>query len=213
MTEGKMAIPKEKDRIYTYSQYKNWPESERWEIIDGEPYNMSPAPGMTHQKISGKIFRTIGNYLEGKSCQVFSAPFDVFLREKNQSEEDIKNIVQPDLSIICDESKLSEKGCTGAPDIVIEIISPSTASHDQITKLRLYEKHGVKEFWLFHPVDRIVWKYILEKDVYGKPEIFDFTSKPSFNLFPDLELDLMKIFDVKKEDLVKEPTPTVYTQL
>jgi Uma2 family endonuclease len=210
MKEDKMVLPREKSKTYSYAEYKYWPESEQWEIIDGEPFDMSPAPGMTHQKVSGKIFQLLANYLDSKPCLVFSAPFDVFFPAEDQPEEEVNNIVQPDLSVICDESKLSEKGCTGAPDIVIEIISPSTASHDQIRKLRLYEKSGVREYWIFHPVDKIVWKYILDSKGYGKPEIFDYTSKPSFKLFPDLQLNLMSVFDIKEEDLISEPSPSSY---
>lgn len=130
-----MAIPTNKDKLYTYADYKTWPENARYEILDGTLFNMSPAPGTAHQKVSGNFFQSIANYLEDKPCQGFSAPFDVFLPEENDPVENIRTIVQPDLSIICDDSKLSEKGCTDAPDIIIEIISPSTASHDQMGKL------------------------------------------------------------------------------
>lgn len=203
-----MSNPKDNDnKHYTYAQYKNWPEDESWELIRGVAYNMSPAPGLAHQKVSGEISRQIANYLDGKTCSVFTAPFDVFLPEKSETEKTTSTIVQPDISIICDNEKLSEKGCTGAPNIVLEIISPSGASRDHIVKRRLYEYHGVVEFWIIHPVDRIVWKYILTNHQYGKPEIFDHNDKPSFDLFPDLNIDLYKVFDVKESDYIKEPSP------
>lgn len=207
-----MALPIEKNKLYTYAEYKRWPEGARYELIDGTVFDMSPAPGMTHQKVSMNLSKEIANFFEEKPCLVFCAPFDVFFPDEDEKEEDIKNIVQPDISIICDESKLSEKGCTGAPDVVIELISPSTASHDQIAKLRLYEKYGVREYWIVHPIDRIVWKYVLENGVYEKPELFDYKGKPSFKTFPDLEIDLYKAFDVKESDYIYE-TPPGYVRL
>ena len=208
-----MPIPKETQKDhFNYAQYRNWPVEERWELIDGKAYNMSPAPGMTHQDISGALFSQIYNFLDEKPCKVFTAPFDVFLPEKGESEDETSTIVQPDILIICDLSKLSEKGCTGPPDIVIEIISPSSAVRDQIKKLSLYERRGVKEYWIIHPIDKIVWKYILENGHYGKPFIYDATSSPSFNLFPDLNIDLRKVFGISnkgpKEGVAKErPAP------
>jgi len=192
---------------FTYSDYKKLPESERWELIEGEAYDMSPAPGITHQRVSRDISTMICNYLEGKKCEAFVAPFDVFLPKENDSEDQINTILQPDISIVCDEKNLSEKGCTGAPDVILEIISPSSASRDQIIKRNIYEKHGVTEYWIVHPIDRIVWKYILINGFYGKPEIFDYKGKPSFQLFPELEIDLYKVFDVKESDYVEQPSP------
>ena len=207
-----MPIPMEKSKIhFTYAQYKKWPEEERWELIDGEAYDMSPAPGMTHQKISGELSNQIYNYLDEKPCKVFTAPFDIFLPQIEESEDTISTIVQPDISMICDSSKLSEKGCTGPPDIVIEIISPSSGARDQIIKMNLYEKHKVKEYWIVHPIDRIVRKYILKNNQYEKPEIFDYLGKPSFDQFPDLKIDLYKVFGIKKGDYISEPSPKNYS--
>lgn len=206
-----MAIPKDSNKgVFTYSQYKNWPDEERWELIDGEAYDMSPAPGMLHQYTSGEFFRQVANYLDDKSCKVFTAPFDVFLPRRDESGDDITTVVQPDISIICSPSKLSEKGCTGPPDVVIEIISPYSASRDQITKLKLYEKRGIKEYWIIHPLDRIAWKYILNDGAYGKPSIYDQNTKPSFNRFPDFQIDLTKVFGVKDDEVVSEPSPKSY---
>ncbi len=200
-----MPLPKETNIDYfTYAQYKNWPKEERWEIIEGEAFNMSPAPGMTHQNISGELFRQIANYLSEKPCKIFAAPFDIFLPKNNESEEETSTIVQPDISIICDPSKLSEKGCLGPPNVVMEIISPSSASHDQIRKLDLYEKHAVPEYWIVHPMDRIVWKYVLENNNYGKPFIYDKNGTPSFLRFPDLQINLRKVFGIPERESVKE---------
>lgn len=203
-----MPIPKKVYKDYfTYSQYRNWPDNERWELIDGKAYGMSPAPGMTHQNISGEFFRQIANYLDDKPCRIFAAPFDVFLPEKNESEDEISTIVQPDIVVVCNHSKLSEKGCTGAPDIVIEILSPSSSSRDQIIKRDLYENRSVQEYWIVHPVDKIVWKYVLYKGHYIKPLIFDYKGVPFFNIFPDLNINLKKVFDIKNDEEVKERIP------
>ena len=168
-TEVGMSTPSHSEKeFFTYADYKLWPDEERWEIIDGEPYNMSPdawpsrsqsdrpgpAPGVTHQKVLGEIYRQIHNFLEDK-------PFDVFLPEPGESEDETSTVVQPDISVICDEAKLSEKGCTGPPELVIEVVSPSGASRDQIKKRRLYEKKGVAEYWIVHPSDKLLWKYVL----------------------------------------------------
>ena len=137
-------------RLYTYKDYVLWPDEERWELINGAAFNMSPAPSRFHQKISGTLFSKIHHYLEGKPCEVYHAPFDVRLPEGNEPEEDIITVVQPDIAIICDRSKLDDKGCKGSPDLVIEIVSPHTVSKDMKEKLALYEKHGVKEYWIIH---------------------------------------------------------------
>lgn len=199
---------REKKEFFTYADYRLWPDEERWEIIDGEAYNMSPAPGTTHQKISGKIFRQISNFLEGRPCQVLAAPFDVFLPEPGETEERISTIVQPDISIICDKTKLSEKGCTGPPEVIIEIVSPWGASRDQIKKRRLYERKGVAEYWIVHPADRILWKYVLSGGQYGRPEVFDNTGAPSFEILPEFSLDLLKVFGPTEE--VRIPSPERY---
>ncbi len=206
-----MATHKNKRRnLYSYNQYKNWPDDERWELIDGEAYNMSPAPGLKHQAVSLEISRQIANYLIGKSCNVFAAPFDVFLPGSNESEDQTSTIVQPDITIVCDSSKLTDKGCIGSPDIIIEIISPASASKDQIIKLGLYERHNVKEYWIVHPVDRIIWKYIFKNGKYSRPFIYDKTDKPSFEKFPKLKIDLLKVFGVENDDFVQEPSPETY---
>ena len=204
-----MAVPKERYNDYfTYAQYKNWPDDERWEIIGGEAYGMSPAPGTTHQRIIGNIFTRIYNYLKDRDCEVFVSPFDVLLPEPDESEDETSNIVQPDIVVICDDSKLSEKGCTGAPDVVIEIISPSSASRDQIVKLNLYEKLGVGEYWIVHPVDKICWKYVLDGKQYGKPEVYDYKGTPFFHTLPELSVNLKKVFGMENfKDEAQEKRP------
>ncbi len=207
-----MAIPKTKKEKYkdyfTYAQYKTWSDDERWELIEGEAYNMSPAPGTTHQTVSGEVFSIIHNYLEDKPCRVFAAPFDIFLPDEDEPEDEINTIVQPDIVVLCDDEKLSEKGITGPPDIVIEILSPSSMTRDQITKRDLYEKKGIKEYWIFDPAGKIVWKYVLINGEYGKPDVFDYKSTHSFKVLPELSLNLTKVFGMenyKEEADEKKP--------
>lgn len=191
-----MKSPKEKGKgPYSYADYLSWREDERWEIIEGEAYDMTPAPGVVHQEISMNLSVLLGMFFRERECRVFASPFDVRLPHEKTDDERIFTIVQPDLIVVCDPEKLEERGCLGTPDLVIEIISPSTASKDHVRKRRLYESHGVKEFWLVHPTDRIVMIYRLENDgVYGRPDVFADDDKFEVPLFPGLEIDLTKVF-------------------
>ncbi|MBF0407711.1 MAG: Uma2 family endonuclease [Candidatus Riflebacteria bacterium] len=130
---------------YTYGDYLTWPEGERWELIDGEAYDMSPAPTLNHQDILGDLYIQFASFFQNKKCKVYTAPVDVLFPDNDQQDEKkVRNVVQPDLVVICDRKKLNEKNVKGAPDLVIEVLSPSTASKDVIKKRRLYETHGVK---------------------------------------------------------------------
>jgi Uma2 family endonuclease len=158
---------------FTYADYLTWPDGERWELIDGDAYAMSPAPTNTHQLIVGELFRIIANYFHDKSCRPFVAPFDVRLPKMGLADQQVDTVVQPDISVVCDPDKLKDNhGCLGAPDWVIEVLSPSTAIHDQRTKRALYERHGVAEYWLVHPGDRSVSMYRLVNRAYGQPAVF-----------------------------------------
>lgn len=128
------------DAKYSYKDYLNWPEGERWELIVGVPYSMSPAPTPRHQKVSMVLAGEIYAYLKGKKGQFFAAPFDVRLAANDKLDEFVDSVVQPDLLVICDESKIDERGCAGAPDMTIEILSESTAGKDLHDKKDLYER-------------------------------------------------------------------------
>jgi len=169
-----MPIPlrKENER-YTYADYVTWPGDERWELLDGIPFDMSPAPSRYHQEISGNLFFEIKKFLKDKKCKIYPAPFDVRLPERQQTDEETMTVVQPDISVICDPAKLDNKGCKGAPDFVVEIVSPDTVKKDMKYKLLLYEKHGVPEYWVVHPEENIVMVYKLnEKMQYNRAEIY-----------------------------------------
>jgi Uma2 family endonuclease len=190
-----MALPS-KTKRYTYSDYQRYTEDDRFELIAGEVYDMSPAPSRRHQQISGELFRQIANHLAGRRCSVYAAPFDVRLTEADESDEECTTIVQPDISIICDQEKLDDKGCKGAPDFIAEILSPYTASKDNITKAALYEKHGVKEYWIVHPLDNIIIvRRLGEHGKYAPVDFYDGKGTLALTVLPDLTIDLDVLFD------------------
>ena len=181
----------EQEKSCTYADYRGWKDSPRCELIDGVPVLMSPAPGRAHQWISGKLFLKIGRFLEGKSCQIYSAPFDV--RLDGLGDED-KNVVQPDLSVICDTEKLDDKGCNGAPDMIIEILSPSSQRHDRFVKLKLYQKAGVREYWIIDPETKLVQVHILNDGIYSFI-IYGDDAKIPVHVLKGLEIPLTDIFE------------------
>jgi len=191
-----MALPLlKKGTNFTYGDYVKWPEDERWELINGYAYNMSPAPSRRHQKISRDLEFQIVDFLADKPCEVYDAPFDVRLPEADEQDEDIETVVQPDIVVVCDENKLDDKGCRGAPDLIIEILSPFTAPKDMKIKLSLYEKHGVKEYWIVHPTDNIILVFKLGKNkMYGKPEVYTEEDKIKTAILEGLEIELSKVF-------------------
>lgn len=148
-----------KEELYTIEDIYALPDQERAELTDGRIYYMAP-PSRTHQKISGKLNQIIANYIDSRSgdCEVYAAPFAVFL-----NKDDV-NYYEPDISVICDTSKLDEKGCHGAPDWIIEIISPGNKARDYFTKLFKYQAAGVREYWIVDPAKRQVMVYQFEKE-------------------------------------------------
>ena len=191
-----MPIPKEKGNIrFNYKLYQTWPENERWELIEGEAYNMSPAPNSKHQIISGDLFGNIWQFLKGKPCELFSAPFDVRLSKmENPDDLDIETVVQPDIVVICDRKKIDKKGCLGAPDLVVEILSPSTGYKDETSKLALYEKYGVKEYWIVNPDAEYIMIYRLKDNKYEKPEYLKDNDILSSIVLEGLTIKLQDIF-------------------
>ncbi|GHT65687.1 hypothetical protein FACS1894110_08110 [Spirochaetia bacterium] len=154
----------ENGRHYTYADYRQWElkEGERYELVKGVAYAMA-GPNDAHQAISGEIFRQIANYLHGKPCKVRSAPYDIRLFFEEDESDD--TVVQPDISVICDPKKLGPEGCRGAPNLVIEILSPSNSCVEYLRKLNLYLKAGVREFWAVSPDDKTVQVSIFEEGV------------------------------------------------
>lgn len=186
-----MQLP-EKEK-YSYVDYLDWDEGTRLEILDGTAY-MQAAPSRIHQEVLMEISKQFAVYLTGKSCKVYPAPFCVRLDiEKNN--KDIKNVVEPDISIVCDKSKLDEKGCMGAPDMIVEILSPSTGKIDRLIKFNLYEKAGVREYWIVEPDQRIISVFTLQSNKrYGRPQIYSEEDKIKISIFSDFEIDLKTVF-------------------
>lgn len=182
-------------RLYTYGDYLNWNDEQRYELVDGQVYMMTPAPYRQHQKVLTELFRQIANYLVGKECEVYVAPFDVRLPEKNEKDENVKTVVQPDIVVICDKNKLDKRGSRGAPDLIIEIISPSSAVKDRKIKRDLYEIHGVKEYWLVNYNEKTVEVYLLnETNKYDKSAVYIEEDNISVTLFDDLNINLSYVF-------------------
>lgn len=162
----KAGLPAKKDdRLYTYGDYRTWSEDERWELIDGVAFDMSPAPSMPHQVISMELAHAIRAFLGKGRCRVFAAPFDVLLPAvPGQHEDEVATVVQPDLAVVCDPAKLRSFGCFGAPDWIVEILSPYTSRRDMIAKLELYQRHGVREYWVVDPGNRFIHVYLRGAD-------------------------------------------------
>ncbi len=197
---------KKKQNRYTYADYLNLSDEKRHELIDGEIYNMN-SPNFTHQKISLELTMQLASFFDGKPCQVICAPFDVILSKLYQKNEDIDTVVQPDIMVVCDEKKIEERGVVGAPDLVVEIISPTSAAYDNIRKRALYESFGVKEYWIISPTERLIRIYHLDKQgKYSSDKVYDDTAKIETLLFPGLVVDCHKIFPAPpKIRRVKEP--------
>lgn len=181
-----MGLALKDDRTYCYGDYLTWPNEVRVELIDGLAYNMAPAPDLPHQEVAGEIYRQVANALTGKKCRAFIAPVDVRLPKHNEADQHIDTVVQPDVLVVCDPDKLGRRGVRGAPDWVVEVLSPYTASHDQIRKRQLYEHHGVREYWLIHPMDKVLTIYCLSKGEYGKPEITELRGETAVGVLPEV---------------------------
>ena len=190
-----MGMALRKYETYTYADYLTWPEECRVELIDGEVYDMSPAPSRRHQEISTELLRQIANHLKNRECSVYAAPFDVRFAEADESDKETDCVVQPDISVICDPRKLDDRGCKGAPDFIVEILSPSTESKDYIVKKDLYERHGVKEYWLIHPPDSLLIVYRLGKNgKYSAPVYCRGTGQRDISVLPGMSADLDALF-------------------
>jgi len=190
--ESNLALKLE-DR-YTYKDYMTWNDNQYWELIDGIAYQMAP-PTRKHQNISTNILGEFYLYLRGKNCEVHHQPFGVRLPLENESDDYITNAILPDIAVVCDKNKLDDAGCRGAPDLIVEILSPSTKKRDLKDKFKLYERAGVKEYWIVDPSNNYIQVYILENNKYGKPEVYTEEDKIKVSIFPDLEIDLGLIFN------------------
>ena len=182
---------------YTYDAFSTWADNHQWELIDGTPHAMT-VPSIAHQDISRGLFRQLDRFLIGHPCRVYAAPLGVRLNADSSDD----TVVQPDLLVVCDRSKLSDgKSCKGAPDLIIEILSPSTARHDRMVKFNLYRFAGVQEFWIVDPDTRLVEAYVLVGGEYKLQKYAD-TDHAPVHVLPGLEIHLPEVFaemDVEAE--------------
>lgn len=187
-------MPMPEENRCTYADLITWDEGERWEIINGYPMMMS-SPTSLHSDVSGEIFRQIANYLVGKKCKVRHAPYDVRLFEgEGDRPEDVDTVVVPDITVVCDPEKQDNKGCKGAPNMVVEVLSPSTKRHDLFTKFHLYQRAGVREYWIVDPESKIVQVFLLEDGRYTLKDYGEDKDKIKINVLEDCIIDLSLVF-------------------
>ena len=183
-------VQKTQNDSYTYSDVLEWEEDYRAELLDGEIVMMAP-PSRAHQGIVAQLMLQIGNHLRGKKCKVYPAPFAVRLFPRKDHRDD--TVFEPDIVVVCDPEKLDEKGCNGPPDLIIEIISPSSAKYDRIYKFRKYQKAGVREYWIVDPETKSVQVCILDNDRYVV-SVYDETEKAKISVLEGCEIDLPAVF-------------------
>ena len=183
-----LKLEQQGSRRYTYTDYCEWDDDERWELIDGVPYAMA-APTRTHQSISRNIVLSVGQFLRGKKCDVFYAPFDVRLNTDTFDN----TVVQPDIVVFCDDSKMDDKGGIGAPEMIVEILSPSSASHDTIRKYMLYMKAGVREYWIVDPVTQTIVVHLLDDGTY-RGRVYEKTDVVPVTVLEGCEVNLAEVF-------------------
>lgn len=200
---------------YTYSDYLTWQFKERVELLRGWVSRMSPAPLRRHQDYSTRIFRALVTHFPEKQCKVYTAPFDVTLPDsaKGTDPEKARTVVQPDLCVVCDKSKLNRRGCNGAPDLVIEILLPGNSKKEVETKYRLYEEAGVREYWLVDSAHFVVTVFDLKEGAFQFRKMYPADAVVPSGIFPEFSVDLKEIFteeDLREaEEIYKDPEGTV----
>jgi Uma2 family endonuclease len=180
-------------RRQRYRDYASWPDDERWELIDGVAYAMTPAPTLRHQTISLRLAAVLLDLLKAGPSRVFTAPVDVLLPEGDEADEAVETVVQPDIIVVCNPERLGDKYVRGAPDWIVEILSPATAKKDESLKRDRYQRAGVKDYWLVHPTDRTVTCYRLDGGSYGRPEVYGEDDRPPVPMAPAAAIDLAAI--------------------
>ena len=192
------------NKTYSYADYLTWQFDDMVELIRGKIVKMSPAPNVCHQSISTDLGRILANYFWRKKCRLFYAPFDVRLYDRRKSillNQDIYTVVQPDLCVICNPELLDKKGCNGAPDWIVEIISRGNSKKEMQTKYALYEEAGVREYWIVYPGELAVHQFVLNEN--GRYELKNMYSQEDVAvpaLFPELEIDLADVFESCNDD-------------
>lgn len=190
------------EKYYTYTDILSWGEDVRAEIIYGDLYMMSP-PLRIHQEVSGELFGQIRDFLKDKPCKVYAAPFGVRPLERDgDTPDDVDTVVEPDITVVCDHSKLDDRGCKGAPDFIIEILSPSNAKHDRFVKLNLYQRAKVREYWIVDPQNYTVDVFLLDENgLLSLSEIYTREDMVKVTVLPGCEIDLSKVFPEEEDSL------------
>lgn len=193
-----MVQPVEKE-IYTFADYLSWDENERYEIIYGDAVMMAP-PKRIHQAAAAEIFGQIHLFLKDKPCEVYFAPFGVRLFEQDgDAPDNVDTVVEPDISVVCDHSKLDDYGCKGAPDMIVEILSPSTMRHDRIVKLDLYRRAGVREYWIVDPNNQTVEVYLRDENDDLRPrEVYLRNDTAKVTVLEGCTVELERVFPETK---------------
>jgi Uma2 family endonuclease len=194
-----MELSLKMDKRYTYADYLTWLDDKTRELIHGFIRVMSPSPRLEHAEVSANIFWHIKSIIKNNSgkCKVFTAPFDVRFPKKGETADDkIDTVVQPDVCVICDLSKLDKRGCCGAPDMIVEVLSPSTIKKDVGEKFALYEESGVKEYWIVHPEGKAINVFLLQEDgKYDAGTTYEWEGKIPVYVFDNYLIDLNDIFE------------------
>ena len=183
-----------KEQYYTYADLLSWGEDTRYELYNGQPVALA-SPSQIHQEISIELSTQLHSYLRGKKCRVYTAPFDVRLFENSgESPENVDTVVQPDIMIVCDPAKVDRHGIHGAPDLVIEILSDSTRRIDRLTKFSLYQRAGVREYWIADPSAQVVLVHTLEDGSYHSPVAYNGTASVPVGILDGCSIDLTTVF-------------------
>lgn len=182
---------------YTYADYLKWTIQERFELIKGKVFKMSPGQATKHQWVVGHIFYKLYNFLkDDKPCKVFVAPFDIRLPRQSKDDASITTVVQPDVSVVCDAEKIDARGIIGAPDIVVEVLSPGNNRKELAHKYEIYQESGVKEYWLVHPTEKTFFRYILDENRQYQPQqLLTIGDKVTTSVLPGFVLDLDDVFE------------------
>lgn len=187
------------------AEYDRLPEGERWELIEGDLFVMVPAPGSLHQEIAVELTRQFANHLLGKPGKVYAAPYEVRFPEPGPAEGPADfTIVLPDLAVVCDPARRTPRGCLGVPDLIVEILSPGSLSHDQVRKLNLYERHGVREYWILHPEGTLMVFLLGPGGRYGRPQTYEAGQRVPVSVLEGLVIDLATVFP-PRPSVVREP--------
>ncbi|NHE56947.1 Uma2 family endonuclease [Cyclobacterium plantarum] len=179
---------------YSYADYLSWQLDEMVELIRGKVFRQAAAPRRIHQGLTVALVTRIHGFLKGGSCKVYTAPFDVRLPVSSRKHTDIDTVVQPDLCVVCDPEKLDELGCVGAPDLIVEILSPGNNKKELQLKYEVYEASGVKEYWVIHPDERTLLIYTLESGKYRPSRLFTLGDEVKSQVFSGFVLDLDEVF-------------------